>query len=75
MRAVPAEEKAARTDEPAVDLGAVAEAIASADQAAIDDWQTETDLWGTAELAAAHADYASGNTVSGEELRRHYGLS
>jgi hypothetical protein len=28
-----------------------------------------------AELAAADADYASGNTVSGEELRRRHGLS
>ena len=28
-----------------------------------------------AELAAADADYASGNTISGEELRRRHGLS
>jgi len=28
-----------------------------------------------AELAAADADYASGNTVSGEELRRRHALS
>jgi hypothetical protein len=28
-----------------------------------------------AELAAADADYASGNTLSGGELRRRYGLS
>ena len=28
-----------------------------------------------AELAAADADYAAGNTVSGEELRRRHGLS
>jgi hypothetical protein len=27
------------------------------------------------ELAAADADYAAGNTISGEELRRRYGLS
>lgn len=26
------------------------------------------------ELAAAHADYAAGNTISGEKLRRRYGL-
>ena len=28
-----------------------------------------------ADLTAADADYASGNTVSGEELRRRHGLS
>jgi antitoxin YefM len=27
-----------------------------------------------AELAQATADYAAGNTVSGDELRRRYGL-
>ncbi len=29
----------------------------------------------SAELSAADADYASGDTVSGEELRQRYGLS
>ncbi len=29
----------------------------------------------SAELSAADADYASGHTVSGEELRQRYGLS
>ena len=75
MRAAPAEERAGRTDKPAVDLGAVAEAIAIADQETIDDWRTETDLCEAAELAAADADYTSGNTVSGEDLQRRYGLS
>lgn len=46
-------------DGPTADLGVVA----AADQRAID------------ELAAADADYAAGNTISGEELRRRYGLS
>lgn len=46
-------------DGPTTDLGGVADA----DQQAID------------ELAVADADYAAGNTISGEELRRRYGLS
>lgn len=74
-RAARADEKAGGPDDPAVDLGAVADAIAGADHAAIDDWRAETDLWDGAELAAADADYTSRNTVSGEELRRRYGLS
>jgi hypothetical protein len=78
MSAAPADEKTGGTEEPAVDLGAVAEAIASADQAAIVDWRAETHLWEAAEPAAANADYAdytSGNTVSGEDLQRRNGLS
>lgn len=54
---------------------AVAAAIAGVDQQTIDDWQTVTDSWVVAELAAAEADYAAGNTISGEELRRRFGLS
>lgn len=46
-------------DGPTADPGGAADA----DQQAID------------ELAAANADYAAGNTISGEELRRRYGLS
>lgn len=75
MRAERADEKAAETDDSAVDLGAVTAAIASADQATIDDGRTETDLWEVAELATADADYTSGNTVSGEDFRHRYGLS
>jgi hypothetical protein len=49
-------------DDPAADLEMAADAMTEADQQAID------------ELAAAEADYAAGNTISGEEVRRRYGL-
>lgn len=51
-----------RDDGPAADLGMAADAMTEADQQVID------------ELAAAEADYAAGNTISGEEVRRRYGL-
>ncbi|MEE3065443.1 MAG: hypothetical protein VYA67_16075 [Actinomycetota bacterium] len=38
-----------------------------------DTWLSESAL--RDELAIAEADYAAGNTVSGEELRRRYGLT
>ena len=53
-------------------LGAVADAMDKADQTSMESWRAETDLWD--ELAVADADYAAGNTISGEELRRRYGL-
>uniref|UniRef100_UPI00356682E8 hypothetical protein n=1 Tax=Mycobacterium marinum TaxID=1781 RepID=UPI00356682E8 len=55
-------------------LGAVADAIAGADQETDDDWQIETDLWAATELAAADNDYASGITISGGQLRHRYSL-
>jgi hypothetical protein len=51
---------------------AVADAMDKADQTSRESWRAETDLWD--ELAVADADYAAGNTISGEELRRRYGL-
>ncbi len=60
-------------DGPTADLGVVADAMANADEASLESWRAETDLWD--ELAIADADYAAGNTISGEELRRRYGLS
>lgn len=39
----------------------------------VDDWPLEHNLH--VELAAADADYAAGNTISGEQLRRRYGLT
>ena len=58
---------------PAAELGAVADAMANADKPSMESWRAETDLW--EQLAVADADYAAGNTISGEELRRRYGLS
>ena len=51
-----------RDDGPAADLGMAADAMTEDNQQTID------------ELAAAEADYAAGNTISGEEVRRRYGL-
>ncbi|MDN4517179.1 hypothetical protein QYF68_04985 [Mycolicibacterium austroafricanum] len=55
------------SDDPAgstpADFAALADAIHAANERLVD------------ELAAADADYAAGNTISGEELRRRYGLS
>lgn len=62
-------------DRPDDALGAVADATAGADQEATGEGETVADLSAAAELAAADADYASGNTVTGEELRHRYGLS
>jgi hypothetical protein len=64
-------------EEPAEERpdGAVADTIASADHETTVEPQTETDLDVATELAGADADYASGNTISGEQLRRRYGLS
>jgi hypothetical protein len=78
-----ADEQSAWTDDlaadvradPTAELVAVADALAGADEEVIDDWRAETDLWEAAELAAADADYASGNTVCGEDCRRGYGSS
>ncbi|MCG5430963.1 hypothetical protein LV457_01450 [Mycobacterium sp. MYCO198283] len=53
-------------------LDAVADAMDKADRTSMESWRAETDLWD--ELAVADADYAAGNTISGEELRRRYGL-
>jgi hypothetical protein len=53
-------------------LDAVADAMGKADQTSMEGWLAETGLWD--ELAVADADYAAGNTISGEELRRRYGL-
>ena len=49
-------------DGPAADLRMAADAMTEDNQQTID------------ELAAAEADYAAGNTISGEEVRRRYGL-
>jgi hypothetical protein len=65
--------RAVKVDVPAAELGAVADAMAGADKTSMDGWRAETDLWD--ELAVADADYAAGNTISGEDLRRRYGLS
>lgn len=50
------DDKTGGTGDAAVDLGAVADAMAGADQGTIDGWRAETDLWRAAELAAADAD-------------------
>ena len=57
---------------PPTHLDAVADAMDNADQTSMESWRAETDLWD--KLAVADADYAAGNTISGEELRRRYGL-
>ena len=68
----PPEEPAKQHHDDALD--AVAAAVTGADQETIDDWQTETDSWVVAELTAAEAGCAAGNTISGEELRRRFAL-
>lgn len=55
-------------------LGAVADAIAGADEETIDEWRAETGLWIAFDLAAADADPAPGNAIDGERLRRRHRL-
>lgn len=56
------DDAAAGTHDSPTDLGVVADAMTEADQQMVD------------ELAAADVDYAAGDTISGEELRRRFGL-
>lgn len=51
------------------------DAETAAEEEPIDDWRAVSDSWVVAELATADADYAAGNTISGDELRRRFGLS
>jgi hypothetical protein len=55
-RAEEPDDKTGGTGDAAVDLGAVADAMAGADQGTIDGWRAETDRCRAAELAAADAD-------------------
>ncbi len=71
-RAAGADEKNTGRVSRATELGAVADAQAGAGETSTESWTAETDLRN--ELSAADADFAAGNTISGEELRRRYGL-
>jgi roadblock/LC7 domain-containing protein len=59
-------------------VASVAAAYAGADEEKLNAYRAETAVSEAdmhAELAAAAADFAAGNTASGDEVRRRYGLS
>lgn len=61
------------TDDPMGAQGVVGDAQSATHETA--DGSAGADVLAVAVLTAADMDYANGNTIKGEDLRRRYGLS